>query len=652
MKTSIALLVSGLAAHQVSATWNRHASHFNTPTYNNNECTDDQKTGWDFNDLKDGGFTGYNGFQFGGGNGGWSCASSFGKRDLTGLTKRTFDDSRCIKNKVAKSTPATFDCSTKKEGFSVKEIKVSVEFDCNLNFHYKMPDGSTCKHEVPCKKEGSVVQNTQCGGANGVEVYLGSHDQGDKDECEIGFHHIGWDCNPGYTPPASSSTPPATSSAESTPPPVYSTSPPEQSSSAVESSSSEASSTPPADTTPPAYTPPPAETPSSAPPYANNSVPVSSSAAPESSTTSEIVYVPSSSEAVPSSSVVESSTTSDVVYVPSSTTEGSVPSSTTAESVPSSSGEVPAYTPSSSSSPQPSSPPGGYTPPECLPKCMNTWLQINTECKDNTDVNCYCKNPDFTKSVIECVKAWATDAETQQALSYLVGICASYVPQNPGIITNCPSTIPLGPTYTPPPAASSSVVVPASSAVVASSSVEVPASSAVVASSSVEVPASSAVVAPSSVEIPASSALVASSAPVLTTEAPVASSSAVVPQGPSVPCTTITFQTTYTTGTVTSTISTTVTVPQVVFTTSSTGAVPPGASSTEQPVALVPGTPPPAPAYTTSPPYPIPSSLGTITVPAGTGAPTTTGPAQFTGAASSNNVHVALMGAALAFFAL
>jgi hypothetical protein len=77
---------------------------------------------------------------------------------------------------------------------------------------------------------------------------------------------------------------------------------------------------------------------------------------------------------------------------------------------------------------------------------MNTWLQIDSQCKDNTDSLCYCKNKDFTKNVIDCVTAWCgTDEETREALQYLIGICAEHVPENPGLVTDCPSYVPLNP---------------------------------------------------------------------------------------------------------------------------------------------------------------------------------------------------------------
>jgi hypothetical protein len=48
------------------------------------------------------------------------------------------------------------------------------------------------------------------------------------------------------------------------------------------------------------------------------------------------------------------------------------------------------------------------------------------------------------------VQSWgASQSEVQAALSYFTGICAPYVPQNPGIVTGIPTTITLVPTITP-----------------------------------------------------------------------------------------------------------------------------------------------------------------------------------------------------------
>jgi hypothetical protein len=682
MKSSAVLLFSGLAA----ATWDRNAGHFNSPTYNNNECSDKQNSGYDWSDLPTGGFSGYDDFNFSGGSGGsgWSCANSFGKRDS--LTKRSFNN-KCIKNRVSKDTAAALDCSAKQEGFSVKEIQVSVEYDCDLEFHYTMPDSSVCKQTSSCKKEGTTVENTQCGGAQSVQVYLGNHDQGDKEDCEIGFHSIGFDCNPGYVPsttssaPAESSTKPAESTSEV---PATTTEAPAESSStaAVESSSLPVYSTgtvPYANSTIPVETATsfvpettaPVDTPETTVPAIESStaasetipsyetsVPVVESSSAVSETvpayqTSSAALESSSAAAIESSSVqlttsvVYSTLTSTVTSCAAEVTDCPAEQASTViitseiivgttvcpvtETAPVS---APATT--TTAAPQSSSPPsGGYTPPDVLPKCMNTWLEINSECKDNTDASCYCGNADFTKNVIDCVAAWTTDAEIQQALQYLIGICANYVPQNPGLITNCPSTVPLNPTTSV-----GSSAAPSSAA--SSSAVE---SGSVVPSSSV-VPSG---------EVPASSAAPSTTAAAITTPAPSQAVTTITYQTiVTVPYTTVSEGSTMSSQSE-STISTSITVPQIVFTTQPAASVSEGASTTSQEVALVPGTPAPVLASTTAAPYPIsgvPTTLGTGVVPSGSAV--YTAPPEFTGAASPLGVSVtpALFGAVLAFLAL
>ncbi|KAL8641514.1 MAG: hypothetical protein Q9226_008623 [Calogaya cf. arnoldii] len=121
-------------------------------------------------------------------------------------------------------------------------------------------------------------------------------------------------------------------------------------------------------------------------------------------------------------------------------------------------------------SPPAQAPPAQY--PAVLPNCMKTWITITT-CKDTTDSSCYCLDPGFTKTVQECVSAWAVNKfDIQGALSNLAGICADHVSKNPGIITNVPKTItlvptpasqpPSGPSNTPviPPASSAPIITP------------------------------------------------------------------------------------------------------------------------------------------------------------------------------------------------
>jgi hypothetical protein len=320
MKVSQIVFATGLIG-QATATWNMYGNPFNSPQYNNNECSDKQKSGFDWAELKDGqtDIT-YGDFDF---SGGWKCSNSFGKRDH--LTRRTFG-SKCIKNKINKEKPASFGCNKRKSGFSITHIDVSVEFDVDIELHYHMEDGSKCKQVAPCKSSGSTIQNTQCGGAKSVDVYLPKHDKSEKD-CEIGFHNIGFDCNPGqsYNPPSPPSPP-----SSPAPPPQKPTPPPPSSSKGSVSSSAVVSS-PPSTTTscsgekcgskPPttsaAAPPPPPETPcggygqescegttdvtsapaetptlSTGPPYGNHSAPATT--APPAHKTSSVVQPPAS----------------------------------------------------------------------------------------------------------------------------------------------------------------------------------------------------------------------------------------------------------------------------------------------------------------------------------------------------------------------
>ena len=87
--------------------------------------------------------------------------------------------------------------------------------------------------------------------------------------------------------------------------------------------------------------------------------------------------------------------------------------------------------------------------PSVLPSCLQTWIKLSG-CKDNSDANCFCNDKDFTKNVQECISAWSNDkGKESQAFSYLAGICAPHVNNNPGIITGIPSTITLQPIPAP-----------------------------------------------------------------------------------------------------------------------------------------------------------------------------------------------------------
>ncbi|KAI0552456.1 hypothetical protein F4679DRAFT_89911 [Xylaria curta] len=105
---------------------------------------------------------------------------------------------RCITGKATsdKNNSPKISCDKSKgvQKTSIREFQVTPEFDCDLEFHYTMPDGSTCKHRSSCKSSGTTVQNTQCGGATDVTIVYPHQPDKSKDSCDYGIHHIGFDC--------------------------------------------------------------------------------------------------------------------------------------------------------------------------------------------------------------------------------------------------------------------------------------------------------------------------------------------------------------------------------------------------------------------------------------------------------------------------
>ncbi|GME23449.1 Extracellular serine-threonine rich protein [Neofusicoccum parvum] len=520
MKGAASFLIGGFAAQQAAATfgsfgasgsiWGDSGDCFSTPSNTNNECTDSQKSGWDWSGIAIGASIGssYSGFEASG----LTCTNNFGKRDP--LTKRTFG-SKCASGTITKNTSSNpkIECSgsQKDKGFSVGEFQVSTSVDTDVEFHYGMPDGSTCKHTASCSSSGTTVKNEQCGGATSVTWKI--PDNSDNEDCDFGIHSIGWECGSN----GQSSTSEAYSSATTV------------------SGGFEASTliSVPAVSTPDVYTPsfvfPSGGSPSVVNSVATPGFPggdvstpgvpvITTPAAPVSSEVSggasSSLSVPFSFNGTGPTGSIPAGYTASTVYATSvytvtscaptvtncpatsgtpavvtsivaiSTTICPV-SETGVASVPAGSapyGSSPSAPISSGVSGEASTPAGSYpgvsTPgyngfpsgstvvssgvasstsaapsancPGVLPKCLNSWI-TKVGCKSNTDYDCYCKEADFTKKVIECVDAWgATDSEISEALSYLTGICAAYVPENPGLITNVPTTVTLGvPSTTP-----------------------------------------------------------------------------------------------------------------------------------------------------------------------------------------------------------
>ena len=164
MKFTVATLA--VAVGQVAASGWTDAPSFSCPSKSDNKCNDQQQSGWSWSDLDVGSFSSYSGFSFDG----WSCDSSFGKRDLT---ERGFQE-KCITGSLSKGRGPSFSCGGESNGFSIDTYQITVSEEVEVDFIYQMEGGETCKHSNTCSPGGTVVKNTQCGGAKHVSFQLGS----------------------------------------------------------------------------------------------------------------------------------------------------------------------------------------------------------------------------------------------------------------------------------------------------------------------------------------------------------------------------------------------------------------------------------------------------------------------------------------------
>jgi hypothetical protein len=190
MKANFALLA--LTAGQVSAHWGawKDAPKYTPPQAIDNKCEEHQKKGWQWDDLQLGQFEKYNDWDFKG----WSCGTDKSKRDLTG---RHFGKSIFADCGNKKEEAPSFGCGagSKEKKFSLHKFHVKPEFDCRLEFHYDMPDGSTCKHQADCSKDGTDIYNTQCGGAKKVHFVYPKQPNKPKDKCRVEIPQIDFNCD-------------------------------------------------------------------------------------------------------------------------------------------------------------------------------------------------------------------------------------------------------------------------------------------------------------------------------------------------------------------------------------------------------------------------------------------------------------------------
>ncbi|KAL8945065.1 MAG: hypothetical protein Q9216_000049 [Gyalolechia sp. 2 TL-2023] len=695
-------LALGWVIQQAAATGWTDADTYNNPYNTNNQCTEKQEKGLGFDDHPNGDLGNY-------GNLNWKnvqCTNGLSKRTFgpAGSDSKNFAGGKCASGKASKDVNSSprISCGSEQKGMSIETVHISSSEDTDLELHYGYENGQTCKQTASCSKDGSIIKNSQCGGAQSVIVKLPDSDT--KSDCEVGIHSVNFNCGPASSkPPVPSSTsvynsPVSSIPQETKPYPIPTVN----------------STTPAGPTGPTVPVTVPETTPISSVYMPTGFVPTLSSTIPDSSNTSVystyVSSIPESSipvETTPTSSVTGDSPISSMITpgttVPVLTTEvyrndyfsgdylddihnlyyhiyttlttcpvTSTVTSGTSTSVeiittistltstsistictqcvppppatgtpappPSGTGTLVPSLPATTLSPSTGNSPVGQTSvpapaapspsapcPTVLPSCMKTWITITT-CKDNSDSNCYCQDADFTKTVQECVSAWAANGDdVQGALSYLAGICAPHISQNPGIITNVPKTITLVPTpLAPAPTTNAPARPPASPA---------PSGNAPIGSSPIPVVAG----APGNSPVGATSPPAAGAAPPVTVlslsqtvtyACPVSQLADGQPQAPvSSSCTSL--------------LNTQVTVPQVGFTTAPPA---PGASSSN--VGLAAGSPAPVPASPTAGPGGI-SPVGVTTFGTVVGSasaigstipPGVTGVVPFTASASSTKV--------------
>lgn len=177
--------------------WNDFGG-FKCPENTDNKCNTQQQSGWDWSDLQIGSFSSYGGFSFGG----FSCEEGYGKREPgSRFAPRTQKSLKGSCGHSKESSPS-FGCGQDSDvdAFSVSTIDVITEFDADLEFHFSMGDGSTCKQRSSCSSQGSTVKNTQCGGAKNVTIVYPSGQSGDKvpkasSTCGVTIPTVSFDCS-------------------------------------------------------------------------------------------------------------------------------------------------------------------------------------------------------------------------------------------------------------------------------------------------------------------------------------------------------------------------------------------------------------------------------------------------------------------------
>ncbi|KAL6401259.1 Circumsporozoite protein [Ilyonectria robusta] len=444
------------------------------------------KKGWTWESLGTGSFDTWNGWNFAGG---WSCQSS-SKRGLNGRTFGKAISSHCGHDV---SSAPSFNCGSKSgiSSFSVSTFHVSVEFDCRLELHYEMQDGSLCRQSHQCSSGSyNIITNTQCGGAKRVSfVYPKQGKEKDKSKdtttnqqsttTHTSSSHTRSTAKSTQT--TSSSKPLATTNENigektrgySTPhvvtynstSTVYTLTTHAATSHGTGISNRTTESHPVVVTESVAVStiayrvtdtvtyPGASETPltrlgSSAGTHIDTKATKATIATSYSSTST--IYATSLRTISSCDSEVAgcSGASGSPVVVTETIAVGTTVVSTAETRINASDSPSSPTHPNTNVSPSsritgedhPATPTSSYDVPDVVPGCINTFLDSVKDCRDNTDAACYCPDQTFVNNVFQCLYAHGeSDDVVAKAISFFQGICVGYVSENPAVYTGAES---------------------------------------------------------------------------------------------------------------------------------------------------------------------------------------------------------------------
>ncbi|KAJ5289097.1 hypothetical protein N7478_002127 [Penicillium angulare] len=394
--SSILLFSATALAHPKGLWWGTDYC-YPSPDNTDNSCSPSQHTGFDWSELANGDNWSFEGFNFNGFSAKEGCRASGGK---------------CIEGKLSQDDNWAIQIDAEQAPFSVRNFHLSTSRKADVIITYGLADGSSCHQVASVSPGGSDVTNDQCGGAVSVQFQLAAFDQyGDVD---LELNQIGFDCGAGPKPPGPLVASPSHSHPGNT------------------------MSTPAAEWTPTSSIPVHISTPTTNPPVMTTSTVWSTVVSTVTKCHSTVTDCPAHS------TVLTTFTTSSTTVCPVEPTVTEPVKSSPQTIAP------PAETTSTVTIPTIPGPPETPPCPAIVPKCLNTWLDI-PHCTSNSDAACFCPSNEFTAKFKSCVHAWSSSQEeTDSALSYFAGICASYIPKNPDIIslvpTSTPASTPLHPT--------------------------------------------------------------------------------------------------------------------------------------------------------------------------------------------------------------